>query len=239
MKRHRPLNWDAAAVGIALIVLAAGCLHRPQPPTAARGLLRKVETGAAKRQAVQAEYRAMTVPQLVNRLEADAARDVEPFNCLAYRELVSRGPQVGKELASFIKAPDRASFLTLVALRKVNTDVYQAVDRQVAVRILIDALRTSKYFNTWGLPHLYWEDAAKAIMEQGNLAVEPLKALLQDKREAPVWGSEEVMEYRRFKYRVCDYAWALLMEIRKEKVAIPVDLRSRDERILAALKEGK
>jgi hypothetical protein len=238
MKRHSRLNWDAVMGGITLVVLAAGCLQRPQPPAAARGLLRKAETGAAKRQAVQAEYGAMTVPQLVNRLEADAAKDVEPFNSLAYRELVSRGPQVGKELASFIKAPDRTSFLTLLALRKVHTNMYRSVDRKVTVRILIDALRTSKYFNTWGLPHLYWEDAAKAIMEQGNSAVEPLRALLQDKREAPVWGSEEVMEYRKFKYRVCDYAWALLMEIKRGKVAIPVDPLSRDERIAAVLKEG-
>jgi hypothetical protein len=63
-------------------------------------------------------------------------------------------------LAAAVKAANRSSFLTLMALRKVGKEAYGTVDGKLKVAILVDALRTSKYFNTWGLPYLYWEDAA-------------------------------------------------------------------------------
>jgi len=171
----------------------------------------------------------MPVAELVRRLEADSAKVIEPFNSLGYREAVSRGSALGPELAAAVKAANRSSFLTLMAPRKVSKEAYGTVDDKLKVAILVDALRTSKYFNTWGLPHLYWEDAAKAVIELGDSAVEPLKGLLQDTREAPVWGSEEVMEYQQYKYRVNDYAWALLREITGRKTEIPTDPATRNK----------
>jgi hypothetical protein len=196
-----------------------------------------VEALEAKRVAVETEYKAMKPTELVERLEADSRQGVEPFNSLAYRELVARGPQVGQELSASLRTPDRSALLTLLTLRRVNEDLYRAVDPKLSVEILVDALRTSEYFNAWGLPHLYWEDAAQAIVEQGPTAVGPLKALLRDKRDAPMWGSEEVIEYETYGYRVCDYAWALVMEIRDEKREIPVDPLARDALISAELEK--
>ena len=46
-----------------------------------------------------------------------------------------------------------------------------------------------------------------------------------------MWGSDEVVEYNRYKYRVCDYAWAMLNEIRDKKVEIPTDPAERDKLI--------
>jgi hypothetical protein len=60
---------------------------------------------------------------------------------------------------------------------------------------------------------VYWEDAAKALIEEDAAAQKPLSALLGDKRDAPVWGSEEVREYQEYHYRVCGYAWDLLNRI--------------------------
>lgn len=227
------------AVGLFLIGFTAGCSlgqkfqsqQKPQPPANVQPILKQVEEAQAKQREIQAQYKAMQVPELAQRLEADSVKDVEPFNSLAYREVISRGPTVARELASFVKTPDRSSFLTLIAVRKVDKGVYESIETRARAQILTDALRTSKYFNSWGLPHLYWEDAAKAIIELRDAAVEPLKPLLQDKRDAPVWGSEEVMEYQKYKYRVCDYAWAMLMEIEGKKVEIPADPAARDRLI--------
>ena len=239
MNMKRKLRFSLVAVESVLVLLVMSCSaqggfqsqQETEPPAHVQPYLKKMEEGQAKKRAIEAEYKAMQVSELVRRLEADSKKDVEPFNSLAYREVVSRGPAVGRALASFIKTHDKSSFLTLIATRKVNKNVYDSVDGKIKAAILVDALRASKYFNTWGLPHSYWESPARAIIELGDVAVEPLMNLLQDRRDAPVWGSEEVMEYKKYKYRVKDYAWALLMEIKGRKIEIPVDPEKRDQMI--------
>lgn len=236
MSTKSTLIFALAIIGSIPLLFATSCSVKQgsEPPAQVQPYLKKVEEGQARQQSIQAEYKAMQIPELAKRLETDSAKDVEPFNSLAYREAVSRGSSVSRELASFIKTPDRSSFLTLLVVRKTGRDIYDSVDARTKVAVLIDALRTSKNFNTWGLPHLYWEDAAKSIIELGKTAVEPLKTLLEDRRDAPVWGSEEAMEYQKYKYRVNDYAWALLMEIEGKKVDIPGDHATRDRMISEA-----
>jgi hypothetical protein len=237
MNMKRKLRVGLVAVECSLVLLVMGCKEGPQsrqaaePPVHVQPYLKKVEEGQAKKRAMEAEYKAMQVSELVGRLEVDSKRDIEPFNSPAYREAVSRGPAAGEALASFINTNDKSSFLSLIAIRKVNKNAYDSVDGKIKAAILVDALRASKYFNTWGLPHSYWESSAKAIIELGDVAVEPLMNLLQDRRAAPVWGSEEALEYKKYKYRVNDYAWALLMEIKGRKIQIPVDPKKRDQMI--------
>ena len=211
--------------------------QKSTPPAQVQPYLNKMEEGQAKKRAKEAEYKAMKVSELVKRLEVDSRKDVEPFNSLAYREAISRGPEASRELASSIKSNNKAYFLTLMAIRKLDKNAYGSIDAKIKAAILVDALRTSQYFNTWGLPHAYWQSSAKAIIELGDAAVEPLMNLLKDKRDAPVWGSEEVMEYKKYKYRVNDYAWALLMEIHGKKREIPVAPEKRDQMMTEATKK--
>lgn len=211
-----------------ILCILGGCKQRPKPPAKAVELNKKLEAAAINRQKLKEKYSSMTVSELVKKLEDDGVKNIEPFNSLAYREIVSRGAKIGRELKALVKASNRTSFLTLLALRTSDKEVYFTIDPTLRSKILIDALKESKYFNTWGIPHLYWEEGAKAIIELGDIAIESLEVLLKDKREAPVWGSEEVMEYKKYKYRVCDYAWALIMEIKGEKVKIPEDPTKRD-----------
>lgn len=242
---HAP-NMILAIIVVVSLSLAAGCdgiragrsPQNVEPPAKIKPMADKVDQGQARQKAVLAEYKAMQIPQLAQKLEADSLKSIEPFNSLAYREVVSRGPSAGRELASFVKNPDRSSFLTLVAVRKVNQDVYASISDKTRATILVDALRNSKSFNTWGLPHLYWEDSAKAIIELQGAAVDPLRSLLGDKREAPVWGGEEYQEYQTYKYRVNDYAWALLLAIQNKKVEIPTDPATRDKLISEELGRG-
>ncbi|HVS81977.1 MAG TPA: hypothetical protein VHE60_09605 [Pyrinomonadaceae bacterium] len=181
-----------------------------------------------KRQARTQELKSMDVPRLARELETDSQKGVEPFNSLAFAEMVARGKDAAGTLAPLITKADRSSLFGLLALRKIGPEQFGQLKPDLRVNILVDALRTSKYFNTWGLPHLSWEEAAKAIIAEGQAAERPLTALLSDKRPAPVWGSEGYAEYQRYQYRVCDYAWALLNEIHGQKVPIPEDPAARD-----------
>jgi hypothetical protein len=225
-----------AIVTVGLPLVFGGC-NRPaapaekEPPAAIRDDLRKVEEGQTKREAARAEYKLMSVPDLAKKLAADSTRGVEPFNSLAYREAVSREKPVARELSAQIKDADRSSFLALLAIRKLDPEAYRTFDAKKRATILADALKQSKTFNAWGIPHLYWEDAGKAFIELGEAAVGPLKAMLKDERAAPLWGSEEAAEYQKYKYRLKDYAWLLMLGAESKKTDIPTDPAARDRLI--------
>ncbi|HKS21848.1 MAG TPA: hypothetical protein VJZ76_03535 [Thermoanaerobaculia bacterium] len=185
-----------------------------------------LENAAKKRSERHARLKAMEPAQLAAELVADSAKGREPFNSSAFAETVSRGEAAVPALAQSI-TPDRKSLLALLALRR-SRGAAQRVPQAVRVTILIDALRSSRYFNTWGMPHLEWFEAAQAIIAEGQAAEKPLVELLSDTREAPMWGSEYSNEYARYKYRVRDYAWALLAAIRQQKVTVPMNPAERD-----------
>jgi hypothetical protein len=157
---------------------------------------------------------------------------------MTYAEVVRRGTGAAAALRPLIVKGDRSSLFALLALRQIAPEQYQQLKPDLRVAILVDALKRSEYFNTWGLPHLRWTDAAKAIIAEGQAARPPLVALLSDKRPAPVWGGEEYAEYQRYQYRVSDYAWALLNEITGRKITIPEDPAARDRLIAETAKAG-
>jgi len=191
---------------------------------------KQLEELEAKRVATVQKLAAMNTEELAAALAADSERGREPFNSMAFAEAISRGTDFPTALESVLGAADSRSFLALAALRTMKSNAYTEFDPQFRVAVLVDALATSRTFNTWGLPHLYWEDSAKAIIDEGENAVPSLEALLRDTRDAPMWGSEEVAEYELYRYRVCDYAWALLNEIRGEarRDALPKNPKERD-----------
>lgn len=191
----------------------------------------------AKRQNRTQELKTMTVARLAQELRSDSARGVEPFNSMAYRELVSRGEPGAGELRASI-TPDGASLLALLASRAISPTQYRSLDPAVRTQVLAAALRQAPFFNSWGIPHLFWEDAGKATIEEGR-AMEPLLiSLLDDRREGRIWGSEGSTEQQRYHYRVCDYAWALINEIRGQRRDIPTDPGERDRLIATARAVG-
>lgn len=233
MKISKP-KWQFITCVIPLtiaIIIAMACAEKAkkEPPKEAKELLKQTETLKVKQQEKREELKGMSIPQIVSRLEDESSKGVEPFNSIAYRELVSRGSKIAPELKNLITKPERASLLSLLALQEIDPGIYDTVDTALRIQTLIDSLRTSDHFNTWGLPHLYWESAAKAIIEHGKVAIDALKPLLKDKRAAPVWGSEEVLEYQKYQYRVCDYAMALINAITQRKIEIPTDPEARDK----------
>jgi hypothetical protein len=185
---------------------------------------------AAKREAHERELKQMDSNTLVDALTRDAAQGVEPFNSTAYREITSRGAAAAPELQQALEhaAPTASELLGLLALRAIDRERYRQLDPEFRIGVLVDALRTSQVFNSWGIPHLFWEDAAEALIEEGAAADPPLRPLLADCRPAPVWGSEGAIEQRKHQYRLCDYALALLSAIHGEKVELSEDPKARD-----------
>lgn len=221
---------------LAICALASGCNRKPatsQDATIARQQ-EGLDALEAKRQARAQGLKGMQVSQLAEQLAADSTRGVEPFNSMAFTEVVSRGGEVAASLRTAVSRPGASSLLGLLALRRISPPEYKSLDAGLRSQVLLDSLRESKFFNTWGLPHVAWEEAAKAIIDEGQAVESALVGLLDDKREARIWGSEGASEALRYRYRVCDYAWALLNQIRGEPVPIPEDPAERDKLIEAA-----
>jgi len=218
---------------VMLATLAMGCSRGSTETADTHELrdkhVRQMEELDAKRQATLAKLGSMDLPALVSLLEEDAQKMVEPFNSPAYREITKQRRDQHEALLEQIKERKVVSYLPLLALRAIDPRGYASLDGSLKVEALLGAFGRSESYNMWGLPHLYWEDAAKAMMELGEVAVPGLTSYLQDRSPAPVWGSEETAEYEAYQYRRCDYALAMLMEMRGENVkALPQDPKKRD-----------
>jgi hypothetical protein len=193
-----------------------------------------------KRTAWAQQLRAMTVKQLTDQLSKESVKGLETFNSTAYKELISRkSVTIDTIQNAVIKDANHSSLLNLLAIRKLSPPVYQKLDAQVKASVFVDALRSAKTFNAFGLPHGKWEETAQAIIEAGPVTTRALEALLTDTRPAPMWGSEDYMEYKLYNYRVKDYAYALIISSQKGQLQLSKDPAERDKLIDALAKSKR
>jgi hypothetical protein len=227
-------GYAVFVISLLLGIVASNCTRRPEEKKSPAQTTHDRETQdlATKRKATDASLRAMSVQDLVTHMELDAQSGREPFNSPAYREMTKNRKDQGAALMQAVRPLARPSFITLLAIRSIDPTAYASLEPVLRRDILLGQLAKSKSYNVWGMPHLYWEDAANAVVELGEGAVPPLKAFLADRSPAPVWGSEEYQEYQKYKYRRCDYALALILAIRGQDLkALPVDPSERDRLI--------
>jgi hypothetical protein len=213
---------------IALCIGLTGCGGRNQnPPLSPAQQTAKDKLDSLQKMADQTAqtYRNMDVPTLLNKLTEQSAAKKEPFNSPAYRELKGRDVPAASLVSLVDQTKNGNALLPLLLLRKQHEKEYLAIPAEERAAVLTDALQNSKMFNTWGLPHLYLEDASKAMIEAGKSAEPALRRMLSDTRPAPVFGSKGYMEYRRYGYRVCDYALFFLEKIGLDKNPGNVDFR--------------
>jgi hypothetical protein len=202
---------------------------------AARTQLESLQKTAAQ---TAQTYKEMDNDALVKKLVEQSTARREPFNSLAYRELSGRKDVNADALASIVRDTNNGNaLLPLLLLRKLNDKAYLDLPAEQRANVLTDALRTSKFFNTWGLPNGYLEDASKAMLETGSSAIPALKQLLTDTRPAPFFGGQVAMEARRYQYRVCDFALFFLEKLQgNANFAMPVSPAERDALIRDMLK---
>lgn len=202
------------------------CTMRAQTPDDRAQMTKDLQ---AKREAYASQLKAMDVGQLAARLEADSLKGREPFNSMAYAELLSRGSQSAAQLRSLLTKADHTSLLGLLALKKLDDAIYRSLPPSFRIAVLVDSLRGSKFFNTWGMPGQHGREATDAFVAEGSReAVQALVPLMQDKRPAPVWGSEGARLAKLYQFRVCDYAWAIVMAMRHEPIALVQNPEQRD-----------
>jgi len=222
------------AASIFLCICLAGCASadKSAPPLSDAQNKAKSTLELQMKAAAQTAqtYHAMDNSTLLAKLVDQSTAQKEPFNSLAYRELKTRTNVDSNAVVALVKQNNNASgLLPLLLIRKLDNKSYLAVPVEIRAKILTDALQGSKNFNTWGLPHLYLEDASNAMIEAGRSTVPALTRMLSDTRPAPVFGSQEYMEYMRYKYRLCDYALFFLEKIKgNADFKMPLSPEDRD-----------
>ena len=224
-----------------LCVCLAGCSDK-EKSTALSPDQEKAKAKLESLRAIAAQtaqtYKAMDSATLLKKLVEQSTAKREPFNSLAYRELRGRKDVSADSLVSLVREMHNGNaLLPLLLLRKLHEKEYLAIPAEERAIVLTDALKNSKTFNTWGLPHIYLEDASRAMLECGQAAIPALKQMLSDTRPAPVFGSQEYMEYLRYKYRLCDYALFFIEKLQGNAIfRMPVSVAERDSLIEGLLK---
>jgi len=161
--------------------------------------------------------RQPNTPELVEKLEFESLRGLEYFNSTAFDKIRSQNDSLtAKQLVKAIEKPNRRYLLPLLALRQLSEAQFDSLDRSLSAGILTDALKQDQTFNDWGRPDLYWsenrdlEAPVAAMIDLGEQAVSGLERLLGEKRNAPLWGSQERLPRGTDSYQVNDYAIALI-----------------------------
>jgi hypothetical protein len=227
------------SLSLAVCIGMAGCAPKDKhvPLTEEQNQVKtRLEAQVQATAATAQTYHAMDNSVLLDRLLAESKAQREPFNSLAYRELKTRSGVDSKALAALVKDnPNTSGLLPLLLLRKLDNELYLELPAELRAKVLTDALGSSKFFNTWGIPNHYLEDASNAMIEAGRSATPALKKMLSDTRPAPVFGSQEAMLSKQLQYRLCDYALFFLMRIDgKGDFRLPTAVADRDALIKTA-----
>ena len=237
-------SWKVSLATLAaLVACTAGC-SRQSGPHGVTGVNERAKSELEAHQQVAAQtartYHAMDNDALLSKLEEQSAAKREPFNSLAFRELRKRDDVDAGKLASAVrKTPNGDSLLPLLLLRQLHENSYRELPAELRAGVLTDALRNSRTFNTWGLPHAYLEAASLALIETGTAALPALREMLSDTRPAPMFGGQQVMEYERYKYRLCDYALFFIERIQGNgDFRMPLEAQERDS-LIKGLQQNK
>jgi hypothetical protein len=139
----------------------------------------------------------------------------------------------------FVKAhPDYESYHLLWAIRECDKQLFQSVPEETKAAILASALEKQRFVNDWGRPgpgEGFDYFSALALMETGPRAIRYLLPLLDNRTEAPRWGSADATISSMYKYRRCDYAYRYVCLIQNRPALFAIDPVDRDGNI-ASLK---
>jgi hypothetical protein len=170
---------------------------------------------------------------LTRLLEDEARLGMPPESSDTLARAFELGPAATPTLEAAARGGGAAGLLAVEALRASDPAAYDALPASERAAAYADALRTATIFNAWGHPPLGLSPAAQAFVALGPAAVEALKPLLDDTRPAPMFGSQDATTAHAYGNRVCDYAYALIEQIRGGEVDYPRSPEERDERIAA------
>jgi hypothetical protein len=166
--------------------------------------------------------------KLVKQLVEESQRPKARFDSTVYRQALQQGPSIVPKLVKSIKQPSYKNYLALEAVRELQPESWASIPASLRVAIYGDALKHAVIFNDWGLAGEYFDETARALMQLGEQAIPSLAVLLDDRRLAPCFGSEESTISKDYQNRVCDYAFVMISELMGQSIEYPFDPQSRD-----------
>lgn len=147
-----------------------------------------------------------------------------------------------KEAVQYITAhPDYTAYHLLFALRRQTDSMYKSIADSIRARILMDALVNLNYLNDWGYldkDESFDGEAARAVLELNRTALPYLIPILDDEREAPLFGTEEATMSSIYKYRRKDFAYRYVSQILGLEPLFASDPKERDE-IIESFRKSK
>lgn len=178
------------------------------------------------------------------RLRRETAEILEALERSFYKHwgAVERAPEFARltpahvpELRRVAEANVEMSLMALRALDRLAPG--EALGAEARAILYACALGREGNFTRWGvitgeglLPGVYGHE----LIRLGPAAAPYLRALLADRRRAPVFGAGSAdRESARRGDRVCDYAWVFLAAILGRPVVYEADPERRDTRIRA------
>lgn len=137
--------------------------------------------------------------------------------------------------AEYIEAhPDYTAYHLLFALRRHDPVAYEHLTKTKRALVLADALAHLMFLNDWGYldpSGSHDGEAAHALLELEEDALESLKPILNDERPAPLFGSETATLSSMYHYRRKDFAYRYVMFLRGSQPDFNPDPEIRDQEI--------
>jgi hypothetical protein len=176
------------------------------------------------------------VPECLSRLEAQLREDARAGTPPWASPAVASAPGCGAEGGPWLRGrlgDDEIGFLALEALRVHFPAEWAGLPPGERAAVYARELGAARWYNAWGLPGQPPSDAGRALMQLGPAAIPHLSPLLDSRRPAPSFGSEEASMSRLMAYRVCDYAWDFIARIQGGHPELPDHAGERDAAISA------
>lgn len=150
---------------------------------------------------------------LIAQLVADSLKKQTLMESEALQKAMFSANQLAAA-ADYIKHHrDYTSYHLLFALRTRALQRYKDLPNSVKASVLVSALQHISYLNDWGLllPSGSHDGMpVSALLELKEDAIAPLKAVLDDQREARHFGSQASATSIGLRYRRCDFAYRYL-----------------------------
>lgn len=167
----------------------------------------------------------------------DARREIPPFGAESAHLARSIGAAATPILMKQIDQAEAPAFLALEALHGADPKAYSALSAETKGKIYVRTLSKNIFYNAWGIPGHYLTDTAKHLIGLGKQILPFLLPLLQERRAAPLSGSQDATTSQMYGNRLCDYAWVFMNEILDRRYTYPRAPAERDPLIAALHRE--
>jgi len=130
--------------------------------------------------------------------------------------------------------PDSSAFHLLLLLNEHHRSIYKELPKDVKAKVFCDALANTHFLNDWGSlgpTQSFDTNIAKLLIDLNSVALPFLYKMLDDKRPALLYGSEEATLSKLYKYRRADFAYRYIMLILAREPTFSISTTERDELI--------